>query len=211
MVVFNVVNIYRLNNRGIGVWFLEQYEIFFFSCWKCSGQLRTHPVPSSIGIRSYFFWGCSRRSVKLTTHFYLMLLRIRGTIPPFGARADVFGLGHCATSRKVAGSISDGVIGIFHLRNPSGRTMTLRSTQPLTEYQGYFLGGKGGRRLGLTALLHSCADCLEIWQPQPRGTLRACPGFVLHFRWLATYKEYDCVHQVNRIQNRDRCGILWTR
>jgi len=20
------------------------------------------------------------------------------------------------------------------------------------------------------------ADCLEIWQPQPHGTLRACPG-----------------------------------
>ena len=40
---------------------------------------------------------------------------------------------HCATSRKVAGSIPDGVIGIFHWHNPSSRTMTLRSTQPLTE------------------------------------------------------------------------------
>ena len=35
--------------------------------------------------------------------------------------------------RKVAGSIPDGVTGIFHLRNPSERTMTLGSTQPLTE------------------------------------------------------------------------------
>jgi hypothetical protein len=35
--------------------------------------------------------------------------------------------------RKVAGSIPDGVIGIFHLRNRSGRTMALGSTQPLTE------------------------------------------------------------------------------
>jgi len=34
---------------------------------------------------------------------------------------------------KLAGSIPDGVIGIFHLNNPSGRTMALRSTQPLTE------------------------------------------------------------------------------
>jgi len=32
----------------------------------------------------------------------------------------------CATNRKVAGSILDGVIGIFHLR-------ILGSTQPLTE------------------------------------------------------------------------------
>jgi hypothetical protein len=40
---------------------------------------------------------------------------------------------HCATSLKVAGSIPDGVIGIFHWHNPSGRTMALGSTQPLPE------------------------------------------------------------------------------
>ena len=42
-------------------------------------------------------------------------------------------LRHCATSQKVAGSIPDGVIGIFHWHNPSGRNMALGSTQPLTE------------------------------------------------------------------------------
>ena len=31
------------------------------------------------------------------------------------------------------GSIPEGVIGIFHLHNPSGRTMALGLTQPLTE------------------------------------------------------------------------------
>ena len=36
-------------------------------------------------------------------------------------------------SRKVAGSISNGVTGIFHRHNPSGRTMALASTQPLRE------------------------------------------------------------------------------
>jgi hypothetical protein len=35
--------------------------------------------------------------------------------------------------RKVAGSIPDGVIGIFHWHNPSGRTTALGLTQPLTE------------------------------------------------------------------------------
>ena len=35
-------------------------------------------------------------------------------------------------SRKVAGSIPDGVIGIFNSHNPSGRTMALGLTQPLT-------------------------------------------------------------------------------
>jgi len=34
-------------------------------------------------------------------------------------------LRHCATSRKVAGSISDGVTGNFYWFNPSGRTMAL--------------------------------------------------------------------------------------
>ena len=44
------------------------------------------------------------------------------------------------------------------------------------EYQEYFLGGKGGRCVGLTTLPPSCDDCLEIWGPQPAGTLRVCPG-----------------------------------
>ena len=45
---------------------------------------------------------------------------------------------HCVTSRKVAGSIPDMVIGIFYLHNPSGRTMALGSNQPLiNEYQGF--------------------------------------------------------------------------
>ena len=41
-------------------------------------------------------------------------------------------LWYCA-SRKVVGSILDGVTGIFHRYNPSGRTVALGSTQPLTE------------------------------------------------------------------------------
>ena len=39
----------------------------------------------------------------------------------------------CATNWKVAGSIPNGVIGIFHWHNPSKCTMALGSTQPLTE------------------------------------------------------------------------------
>jgi len=44
------------------------------------------------------------------------------------------------------------------------------------EYQEYFLRGKDGRCVGLTTLPPSCADCLEIWEPQPLGYLWACPG-----------------------------------
>jgi len=53
--------------------------------------------------------------------------------------------------------------------------MALGSTQPLTnEHQEY--GGKGGRCVVPTTLLPSCADCLEIWDPQPPGALMACPS-----------------------------------
>jgi len=56
--------------------------------------------------------------------------------------------------------------------------MALGLTQPLNrnEYQEYFIVGKVCRCLGLTILPPSCADCLEIWEPQRHGTLRACPG-----------------------------------
>jgi hypothetical protein len=86
-------------------------------------------------------------------------------------------MGHCATSRKIAVSIPDGVIRIFHWHNPSDSTMALGLTQPLTETstRNIFLGDKGGRCVELKTLPPSWADCLEIWEPQPLGTLRALP------------------------------------
>ena len=55
--------------------------------------------------------------------------------------------------------------------------MVLGLTQPLTEMSTRNTsGGKGGRCVGLTTLPPSYADCLEIWEPQPPGTLGACPG-----------------------------------
>jgi hypothetical protein len=41
--------------------------------------------------------------------------------------------GYCATNRKVVGSIPDGVMEFFIDINSSDRTMTLGSTQPLTD------------------------------------------------------------------------------
>jgi hypothetical protein len=53
-------------------------------------------------------------------------------------------LRYCCTNRKVAGSIPDSVLGIFHCHNPSDRIMALGSTQPLNrnEYQEHLLGVK---------------------------------------------------------------------
>jgi hypothetical protein len=48
-----------------------------------------------------------------------------------GARGGAVSCG--TIIHKVAGSIPDGVIGIFHRHYPSGPTMDVGSTQPLTE------------------------------------------------------------------------------
>jgi hypothetical protein len=63
-------------------------------------------------------------------------------------------------SRKVAGSTPDVIIETFYLHNPSRRTID--SAHNRNEYLEYFLGGKGGRCIGLTTLTPSCADCPEI-------------------------------------------------
>ena len=81
----------------------------------------------------------------------------------------------CATNRKVTGSIPDGVIGIFHLHNPSDRTMALGSTQPLTEMSTRRISWGQMRPVrkadNLTTFLYRCH---EIWEPS--GPLQACNG-----------------------------------
>jgi hypothetical protein len=66
----------------------------------------------------------------------------------------------CVTSRKIAGSIPNGIIGIFHWFDSSGLTVVLGSTQRLTEMCFMDLswggggGGVGGRRgVGLTTVV----------------------------------------------------------
>ena len=64
----------------------------------------------------------------------------------------------CATNRKVAGSIQDGVIEIFLWHTPSDRIMVLISTQSLTEMSTRSISwGKGSRCVRLTTLPPSCA------------------------------------------------------
>ena len=60
-----------------------------------------------------------------------------------------------ATSRKVAGSIPDGVLGTRY--GPGADSAFNRN-----EYQEYFLESKGDRCVGLTTLPPSCNNCLEI-------------------------------------------------
>jgi hypothetical protein len=71
---------------------------------------------------------------------------------------------HCATIRKVAGSIPVGVIGIIYCLNPSGRTVALESTQPLIEMSTRNISWEvkaAGAWMRQTFHLH-VPDCLEI-------------------------------------------------
>jgi hypothetical protein len=75
----------------------------------------------------------------------------------------------CATSRKVADSIPDGVTVV----NFPG----VDSSSNRNEYHEYFLG--------------------EIWEPQPPGTLMACPDLYRDcFALILFLKEGNNVHTV---------------
>jgi hypothetical protein len=75
-----------------------------------------------------------------------------------------------------------GVTGIFHWLNLSGRTISrgVDSVSNKNEYQGYLLGGKGGRCVGLTTLQPSHPERLEILEASaswsPKGLCRPVMG-----------------------------------
>ena len=105
-------------------------------------------------------------------------------------------LRHGATNWKVAGSIPDGTIGISFCRYPSGRSMTLGST--LTEMSNRNISWSG-RCVRLTTLPPSCADCLEIREPQPTerfgsvlGLYRDCVIFASIFEEIIFFWYFWC-------------------
>ena len=77
--------------------------------------------------------------------------------------------------------------------NPSGRTMTLGSTQPLTEMSTRCISrGKGGRCVRLTTLPSSCAVVMKSVNLnflEPSGPPQACNGtaLALPFRYTHAY------------------------
>jgi len=122
------LSIFRWKFRGLHAMFVIDDILIlhtFISARPNSSQASFQSAMSSV-LRSIFkiFYHAKCRSIART---YFSSLLIYG-----GTRWRSW-LRHCATSQKVAGSISDGVTGFFHWHNPSGRTMALGSTQPLTE------------------------------------------------------------------------------
>ena len=51
-------------------------------------------------------------------------------------------------------------------------------------------------RVGLTTSPPSQVSCLEIWEPQPPGTLRACRGNALRFTFLTEGSEGEFVNEL---------------
>ena len=83
--------------------------------------------------------------------------------------------------------------------------MVLGTTQPLTE-----MSTKMGQRVGLTTLSPSCADFLEICEPQPPRTLWASPGLL---RDCFTFYGWDSAVGIAIHYRLDGPGIesLWGR
>jgi len=92
------------------------------------------PISTAVGLPSVILFTVFSLSSFTICPIRLILCNFYlWTTSPCLGTTGVQWLRRCATNQKVAGSIPDSVIGIFHWHNPSDRTMALMSTQPLTE------------------------------------------------------------------------------
>ena len=118
----------------------------------------------------YFFHGAVHNSAGQKTAYFSWNFKVPHYVYKY------------TTNQQVAGLIPNGVSGIFQWHNPSGHTMALGSTKPLTEVPGVLPGGKGGRCVGLTTLPPSCAVVMKSGNLnflEPSGLLQACNGTAL--------------------------------
>jgi hypothetical protein len=112
------------------------------------------------------------------------------------------------TSRKVAGSIPDNVIGFFNWPNPSSSAMTLGSTQPLTEMNTRNLLGSKGRRArkadNRTPIYEPTAQ--KMWESRRLTTVWAYTAYI-HFVqdiFMATFHPSHAFAKFNKEQHYRR-------
>jgi len=116
------------------------------------------------------------------------------------------GMGYVvAQLNEVAGSISEGVIGIFHWLNPSGRTMVLRSIQLLTEmstssiYWGGKVAGAWGRQ-PCDVSVSTVSKSGSFTVVEPSGPVQACTGIAILWRIgrISPFYNFEVSHPVVR-------------
>jgi len=77
-------------------------------------------------------WACHEGEGDMELQLHSFLTSAQDKVLSFALR-PLYPPGKSPAIRKVAGPVPDGVVGIFHWHNPSGRAMALGSIQPLTE------------------------------------------------------------------------------
>ena len=82
------------------------------------------------------------------------------------------------------------------------------SASNICGYQKYFLGGKSGRCVGMTTLPPSCADCLEIWTPQPPRTLWASNMRVQGLQYTSTLSSHNILINYIRTYRQFFCPLV---
>lgn len=117
-------------------------------------------------------------TTKISTVLGIEPLILRLISPKFPATLCRSWFRLCATSQKVVSSISGGVNGIFLSRIPSGRTISLGSTQLLAEMSiRNLFRVKGSQCIGLVTLPTLCAETLESRSLNflvPSGPVQSC-------------------------------------